>query len=102
MLKEILLKIKDCYDEHLRNRPKGKMRDVVSELVQKCQQCRRTVTDLTKHMCGYTICNKCKSYCDPQTHKCYIMLPVETKCGACTRDKLCDEPKKDWCLCCKT
>ena len=92
---------KDCYDENLRNRSKGEKRDVVCELVQKCQQCRRTVTDLTRNVCGYAICNNCKSYCDPQTHKCY-MLPVETKGGACTRDKLCDGPKKDCCLCCKT
>ena len=31
------------------------------------------------------------------------MLPVETKGGAaCTRDPVCNGPKKDWCLCCKT
>ena len=48
-----------------------------------------------------TTCNNCKLYCDPQTHKCY-MLPVETKGGVCTRETPCSGPKKDWCLCCKT
>ena len=47
---------KDCYDEHLRNHPKGKNRDVVCELVKKCTKCKRTVTDLNKHVCGYTMC----------------------------------------------
>ena len=73
-----------CYDEHLRNRSKGKKRDVVCELVQKCLECKRTLSDLKKHICGYSVCSNCKSYCDPKTHKCY-MLTVETKGGTCTR-----------------
>ena len=76
---------KNCFDEHLRNRPKGKERDVVCELVQKCTKCHRTVGDLKKHVCGYSRCSNCKSYCDPQRHKCYMLL-LETKCGACTRE----------------
>ena len=91
----------NCFDEHLRNRSKGKKRDVVCELVQKCLKCHRTVGDLTKHVCGHTICSNCKLYCDPQTHK-YYMLPVEAKGVSCTRETPCSGPKKDWCLCCKT
>ena len=91
-----------CYKEHLRNRSKGVERDVVFELVKKCLVCHRTVSDLKRHECGYTTCNNCGKYCDPKTHKCY-MLPVETKGGACTRGKTqCTVKKKDWCLCCKT
>ena len=55
-----------CYDEHLRDRSKGGKRDVMRELIKKCLKCNCTVTDLTKHVCGYTTCNNCKSYCDPQ------------------------------------
>ena len=73
-----------CYEEHLRNRSKSKERSVVCELVQKCLECKRTVSDLKKHICGYSEYSNCKSYCDPKTHKCY-MLPVETKGGKCTR-----------------
>ena len=90
-----------CYDEHLRNRSKGEKRDVVCEIVQKCLECKRTVSGLKQHICGHATCINCKEYCDPQTHQCY-MLPVETKGGACTRDPVCHGPKKDWCLCCKT
>ena len=72
------------------------------EIVQKCLKCRRIVKDLKKQVCGHSACSNCKLYCDPQTHKCY-MLPVETKGGECTRGgTICDGPKKDWCLCCKT
>ena len=46
-----------CYDEHLRNRSKGKNRSVVCELVQKCLKCKRTVSDLKKHKCGYATCS---------------------------------------------
>ena len=90
-----------CYGEHLRDRSKGKKRDVVCELVQKCLKCKRTLSGLKNHICGYSVCSICKSYCDPKTHKCY-MLPVETKGGTCTRGTPCTGPKKDWCLCCKT
>ena len=38
-----------CYDEHLRNHSKGKKRDIVCGLVQKCLKCNRTVSDLSKH-----------------------------------------------------
>ena len=83
---------KKCYDEHLRNRSKGEKRSVVCELVQKCLE--RVVSGLKEHKCGYATCSNCKLYCDPQTHKCY-MLPVETKGGACTRGTSCTGPKKD-------
>ena len=83
------------------NRSKGEKRDVVCEIVQKCLECKRTVSGLKQHICGHATCSNCKEYCDPQTHQCY-MLPVETKGGACTRDPVCHGPKKDWCLCCKT
>ena len=92
---------KNCFDEHLRDRSKGGERNVVCELVHKCTECHRTVGDLKKHVCGHATCSKCKSYCDPKTHKCY-MLPVEAKGGACTRDTPRTGPKKNWCLCCKT
>ena len=91
-----------CYEEHLRNRSKGEKRDVVCELVKKCLTCNRNVSNLKRHVCGYTTCSNCRNYCDPKTHKCY-MLPVETKGGTCTRGKThCTGSKKDWCLCCKT
>ena len=90
-----------CYEEQLRNRSKGGKRSVVCELVQKCLKCHCTVSDLKKHVCGYSTCNNCKLYCDPKMHRCY-MLPVETKGGTCTRETPCAGPKKDWCLCCKT
>ena len=43
-----------CYEEHLRNRSKGKNRSVVCELVQKCLECKRTVSDLKNHICRYS------------------------------------------------
>ena len=92
---------KNCFDEHLRDRFKGGERNVVCGLVQKCTECHRTVGDLKKYECGYATCSSSKSYCNPKTHKCY-MLPVEAKGGACTRDTPCTGPKNDWCLCCKT
>ena len=84
---------KNCFDEHLRDRSKSKKRNIVCELVQKCTKCHRTVGDLKKHVCGHATCSNCKSYCDPKTHK-YYMLPVETKGGACTRETPCSGPKK--------
>ena len=87
-----------CYEEHLKNRSKGKKRDVVCEIVKKCLECKRTVSDLKQHVCGHATCNNCKECCDLTKHQCY-MLPVETKGGACTRPIPC---KKDKCLCCKT
>ena len=90
-----------CYEEHLKNRSKGKKRDVVCKLIQKCLECKRTVSDLKQHVCGYATCNNWKEYCDLTKHQCY-MLPVETKGGACTREIPCTGPKKGWCLCCKT
>ena len=83
-----------------KNRSNGKKRDVVCELVQKCLECKQTVSNLKNHVCGHSTCSNCKSCCDPKTHKCY-MLPVETKGGTCTGETLCTGPKKDWCLCCK-
>ena len=82
-----------CYDKHLRNRSEGKNRSVVCELVQKCLECKRTVSDLKKHICGYVTCSNCKSYWDPKTHKCY-MLSVETKDGACTNERRCMYERK--------
>ena len=92
-----------CYDEHLKDRSVGKKRDVVCELVQKCTKCYRTVSNVKGHVCGYGTCSNCKSYCGPQTHKCY-MFRVGTKGGACTSETSCVDFKKekDWCLCCKT
>ena len=90
-----------CYDEHLRNHSKGKNSSVVCELVQKCLECKWTLSGLEKHICGYVTCSNCKSYSDPKTHKCY-MLPVETKGGACSNETPCSGPKRDWCLCCRT
>ena len=87
-----------CYEEHLRNRSKGKECDVVCKLVQKCLECKRTISDLSQHVCGHSTCRNCQEYCDLKTHECY-MLPVETKGGTCTRPIPC---KKDKCLCCKT
>ena len=62
-----------CYKEHLRNRSKGVELDVVCELVKKCLICHRTVSDLKRHVCGYKTCNNCGKYCDPKTHKCYML-----------------------------
>ena len=59
-----------CCDEHLRNRSKGGKRDVVCELIQKCLECKRTVSDLKQHACGYATCSNCKKYCDLKTHEC--------------------------------
>ena len=87
-----------CYQAHLRNHSKGKERDVVCELVQKCLECKRRVSDLNQHVCGYSTCRNCKEYCDLKTHECY-MLSVQTKGGECTRPIPC---KKLKCLCCKT
>ena len=91
-----------CFKEHVRNRAKGKKPDIVCDLVKKCLKCSWVVTNLKKHVCGHSECSNCKKYCDPHTHKCY-MLVREAKGGHCTRDGACaDMPKKDWCLCCKT
>ena len=91
-----------CHDEHLRNRSHGGKRDVICKHVKKCLACNRTVPDLEQHVCGYSTCSNCKKYCDPKTHKCY-MLSVETKGGACTRGETqCTGKRKGWCLCCKT
>ena len=91
-----------CFKEHIRNRAKGKKPDIVCNLVKKCLKCSRVVTNLKKHVCGYSECSNCKEYCDPHDHKCY-MLVKETKEGHCTRDGACaDMSPKDRCLCCKT
>ena len=92
----------ECFDEHKRNRSKGKKPDIVCELVRKCPKCKRIVSDLKVHVCGYSECNNCGKYCDMQNHKCHMKV-VETKGGYCTKDGGCEnlEPK-DRCLCCKT
>ena len=92
----------ECFDEHKRNRSKGKKTDIVCELVRKCPKCKRIVSDLKVHVCGYSECNNCGKYCDMQNHKCHMKV-VETKGGYCTKDGGCEnlEPK-DRCLCCKT
>ena len=71
-----------CYDAHLRNRLKGGKRDLVCELVQKCLECNRTVSDLKQHVCGYATCSNYKKYCDLKTHKCYMKV-VETMQRRC-------------------
>ena len=98
-----------CFDEHKRNRgiKEGKM-DVVCKTVQKCLECKRTVRNLEKHICGYSECSNCRKYCDLNTHKCHMKC-VETKGGKCTSETEipCDETTPDlakskWCKCCKT
>ena len=93
---------KKCFDEHKRNRSKGKKPDIVCDLVKKCPKCNRIVSDLKTHVCGYSECSNCGKYCNLQDHKCYMKV-VETKGGYCTRDGDCVNLKpKDRCLCCKT
>ena len=96
-----------CFNEHKRNRSKGKNPDIVCDWVKKCPKCNK-VLDFKKykkiknHVCGYSECNNCKEYCDLHNHKCY-MLVKETKGGYCTRDGECVDLKPgDRCLCCKT
>ena len=91
-----------CFKEHVRNRSKGEKSDIVCDLVKKCPKCSRVVSNLKKHVCGYSECSNCKKYCNLHTHKCY-MLVKETKGGNCTLDGECvDRVPKDRCFCCKT
>ena len=91
----------ECFDEHKRERGTGES-DIVCDLVKKCLECKRTVRDLEKHICGYSVCNNCEEYCNLQDHKCY-MKTVETKGGFCTKNEACKNLKPDdWCKCCKT
>ena len=90
-----------CFDEHKRERSKGKS-NIVCALVQKCFECKRTVSNLKGHICGYSVCINCNEYCNLQDHKCY-MNNVKTKGGLCTRGGVCENLKpKKCCLCCKT
>ena len=73
-----------CFDEHKRNRSKGDKPDIICNIIQKCLKCKRTVTDLKVHVCGFSECSNCKLYCNPKDHKCYMKV-VETKGGHCTR-----------------
>ena len=82
----------DCFDEHKRNRGKS---DVVCEKVVKCLHCERTIT-VKDHICGYSTCSNCKSYCNMKSHKCY-MTKKQCKGGNCTG---CSPDKK--CYACKT
>ena len=84
-----------------RERSKGKS-NIVCALVQKCFECKRTVSNLKGHVCGYSVCINCNEYCDLQDNECY-MNNVETKGGLCTRGGACENFKpKERCLCCKT
>ena len=85
---------KACFDEHKRNRAtKGGKSDTVCEAVQKWLMCRRTTTDLSSHVCGFSKCSNCKEMCDPTTHKCY-MLRKWAKGGNCKRAPTCEEHQK--------
>ena len=91
-----------CFDEHKRNRSEGEKPDIVCDLVKKCLKCKRIVTNLSTHVCGYSECSNCKEYCNLQEHKCYMKI-VETKGGYCTKNNDCEHRKpEDRCLCCKT
>ena len=72
-----------CFDEHKRNRSKGKDANIVCDMVKKCLKCKRIVENLKEHVCGFSMCGNCGKYCDPNLHKCYMKI-VETKGGHCT------------------
>ena len=63
-----------CFDEHKRNRSEGKKTDIVCDLVKKCLKCKRTISDLSNHVCGYSECSNCGKYCNLQDHKCYMKV----------------------------
>ena len=93
----------DCFDEHKRNRAtkKGKL-DIVCFVVQKCLQCKRSTTDLSAHLCGYSKCSNCDELVDPSTHQCYMKWKP-SKGGVCTEPECTDEtPKNKRCYNCKT
>ena len=74
-----------CYNEHKRNRATNGKLDVVCNLVQKCLLCKRAVTNLKIHVCGFSNCGNCDEYCDQTTHKCF-MSRKPSKGGVCTLD----------------
>ena len=73
-----------CFDEHKQNRSKGDKPDIICNVIQKCLKCKRTVTNLKTHVCGFSECSNCKEYCNLQDHKCFMKV-VETKGGHCTK-----------------
>ena len=73
-----------CFDKHKQNRSKGDKPDIICNVVQKCLKCKKTVTNLKTHVCGFSECSNCKKYCNLQDHKCYMKV-VETKGGHCTK-----------------
>ena len=74
-----------CYNEHKRDRATNGKEDVVCNHVQKCLLCKRTVTDLKTHVCGFSNCGNCEEYCDQATHKCF-MSRKPSKGGDCMVD----------------
>ena len=73
-----------CFDKHKQNRSKDDKPDIICNVVQKCLKCKKTVTNLKTHVCGFSECSNCKKYCNLQHHKCYMKV-VETKGGHCTK-----------------
>ena len=87
-----------CFSEHKRNRGKrDRKQDIVCKFVQKCPDCERLSKNLSKHICGFSVCPNCREYCDMKEHRCFI-LKKPVKGGNCTG--VCNPRKR--CYPCRT